>query len=342
MRILCFLGSFALSTLLANAATYYVDSVKGSDQNNGSEQAPFQNVSRAISRAAAGDVIQFVPGQPLIHQSIVINNKSGTAEAPITIDGGNNTLVGTLPVDREGWQQVSPGLYRSTQLMAGSLEPGNAQRNNPQVNRMFFVFDGQPVLMGRSSKGSRAPFKKPEDLQPGEWTFDNAEAVFYIAISPNQSLEDARIEVPVLQNGLATRGTTNHWRIRNLKVKRFVNDGFNFHGSSRDFMLENIAAEECGDDGMSAHGDCHVEVDGFVSKRNSTGICHIDNSHSINRNVVLEDNTAINLYLLGTGKHEFHHSRISSQNSGIRVGPKEQDSVELKLFHSQISWPAGK
>ncbi len=124
-------------------------------------------------------------------------------------------------------------------------------------------------------------------------------------------------------NGLATRGSCSHWIVRNVTVKHFLNDGFNFHGHSRDFLIENCQAILCGDDGMSAHGDCHIEVDGFVARLNSTGICHIDDSHSVNRNVVLEGNDAVNLYLLHTGSHRFDSSHLSKRGGGIRLGPGE-------------------
>lgn len=320
------------------AATLHIDSWNGDDQGDGSAEQPVKTIRRAVALAQPGDVIQMKRGETPIYDSIVLRNKSGMAEQPITFDGGGNTLIGTQSIRTEEWELVSAGLYRTDKLMAGELAAGDNKRNAPRVNRFFFVINDQVNLMGRSSKGDKAPFLKPEDLAPGEWTFVNDEAAFYLAVEPNQSLAEHQIEIPVLQNGLATRGACNHWRIRNLHVRRFQNDGFNFHGSTRDFKLENISAEECGDDGMSAHGDCHVEVDGFVSRRNSTGICHIDDSSSINRNIVLEENTAINLYLLGTGVHEFRNTKISANHTGVRVG----ETVELKLIHSQIAWPASE
>lgn len=333
------LGLVATFSTLA-AKTIHIDSWDGDDKGDGSSVQPVKSIRRAIALAQPGDMIQMKPGNEPIYDSIVIHNKSGTPEQPITFDGGGNTLFGTQPIQIDEWEEVSPGLYRTNKLMADMLAPGDNKRNAPRVNRFFFVINDQMSLMGRSSKGAKAPFRKPAELAAGEWTFVDEEAAFYLAVASGNSLADYQIETPILQNGLSTRGSCNHWRIHNLHVRRFHNDGFNFHGSSRDFKLENISAEECGDDGMSAHGDCHVEVDGFVSRGNSTGICHINDSSSLNRNVVLENNTAINLFLLGTGVHEFRNSKIAAEPGGVRVGPRVEETVELRLFNSQIAWPA--
>jgi hypothetical protein len=193
--------------------------------------------------------------------------------------------------------------------------------------------------MGRSSKGPRPPLPPVEALQPGQWTYVDEETAFYLAIEPGRTLAESRIEAPLFQNGVATTGSIRHWVIRNLRVARVINDGFNIHGDVADFLFENISATECGDDGMSAHSACSVEVRGFVSKGNSTGICHVQEASSRNTGVILEENHGANLLLLGSGTHEFKESRLSAKGTGIRLAEPKGQGLFVKLIDCEVPWP---
>lgn len=324
----------ALNTTLAG--TIHVDASKGNDRNDGSAERPMRNINAAIKKASPGDTIFIVPLAEPINQTIIITDRNGEEDNPIIIEGNNNTLIGSRVVEPSEWELVQPGLYRHPNLMKAFTKEGEAPPSN-MVGRFFLIVDGQPSRMGRSSKGKRPDYPAPGTLAPLQWSLSKEDGSVHLALDPNDSLENHRIEVPVLMNGMQTRGSCSHWVIRNLKVKHFMNDGFNFHGQSRDFRIENCEATMCGDDGMSAHGDCHVEVDGFVARMNSTGICHIDESQSNNRNVLLEDNDSYNLYLLHNGSHHFASSKISKRGSGIRLGPGEKD-LKISFEDCVLDW----
>ncbi len=298
------------------AASYHVDAARGSDAATGEQAAPLRTIEQALSKAQPGDAVVLVPGQAPIHEGILVNNRSGREGAPITIEGGGNTLTGSAPLDPARWEETRPGLHRNLDL-AASMRPN-------MIARFSFIHDGKIRRMGRSSKGgSKAAFKPVEALGPGEWTFVPEEKAFYIATAPGETL--AGWEAPFHPNGFATRGSVSHVVVKDLHVRHFLNDGFNFHGHSRHLLVENSSATECGDDGMSAHGDCHVSVRGFTSRGNSTGICHIDASSSDNEAVVLLENVGVNLYLLGSGTHTFRDLRTAAP---IRLG-KKGDSLRV-------------
>lgn len=66
----------------AHAATYYV-STSGVDTNSGSQSSPWSTPQKCVETAIAGDTCVVGPGTYI--SPIVINNKGGTAAAPITL-----------------------------------------------------------------------------------------------------------------------------------------------------------------------------------------------------------------------------------------------------------------
>jgi hypothetical protein len=235
------------------ARDWCVDNLIGADDAAGTVEAPLRTINTAIGRAAPGDTIHLVPNTEPYKQMVVFHNRSGEPGNPITIDGHGATLSGSEPLDPAAWEQVGPGLYRSTTL----------QPNSPAIiGRYCFIFDGAINRMGRSSKGPRPAWPKPTDLQPGEWTWLADEGAFYVRTPGDKPLAECDIAAPMRANGVALSGLCEHLIIRNLTATHVWNDGYNIHGESHDILVENIRAIECGDDGISAHEQCDIEVRG--------------------------------------------------------------------------------
>ena len=153
--------------------------------------------------------------------------------------------------------------------------------------------DGGKVTMGRSSKGNHSRLTAVGDLQPGEWTYVPEEKTFYLKVAGK--LADARVEAPYRRNGVAFRCPKvagSHVVIKDLIVCHVLNDGWNLHGTTKDILLKNIAAYECGDDGISPHDTCEVSIDGYWAIGNSTGMANGNLSVTKASNVRLEANTA--------------------------------------------------
>lgn len=323
MKRLALLFTLVLVLLpsVAGARDLFVNHQIGTDVNSGlREDRPFKTIQHALSLVEPGDIIHLAKTDVPYHESIEIRDGlSGTCAKPIIIDGHGATLSGCTTIRQEDWTRVGPGLYRNDRLLP-DLFPQEKPVNEPLLRRFFFVVNGRINRMGRSGKGDCPPLPKPAALQDGDWTYDQEEMAFYLRIDPARTLADERIEYPDLINGVKTSdGRCEYIIIRNLTATHFHNDGFNINGATLHTRFENIGAIECGDDGISAHAASDIQVDGFVSRGNSTGFCHVQGASSSSRNVVLEDNHGFEVLVLGWGTHSLKQSVIRPNNGQIRV-----------------------
>jgi len=292
-----------------------------------------KTIAAAIKLAQPGDTIHL---QPIIYRDYAgFYAKKGEPGKPITLDGHGATLEGSDPLDPKKWTEVSPGLFEAKELLP--------RLDDAILGRWFFLWDGKMNHMGRTSKGKKAPYVKPQDLKPGEWTFvrdhtrDKAGSTqifgsFFVRLAEGQMLADARILIPVRSAGVQFSGANAHLVIRNITATHPYNDGFNIHGDCRDVVFENIRAIECGDDGISAHESAEYRVDGLVSIGNSTGITDTGTAKTTYRRVFLADNLAFDLYFLNAGRYAVSDAVVlsSSEHSLHIAGGKDQRS-ELRL-----------
>ncbi len=331
------LAALAALAPSARAADIYVDCRRGADTASGGRGAALKTIARAIRLAKPGDMIHLDPAAGPYRESVEFINRSGAPGKPITLDGHGATITGAEPIDVSQWRQVGPGLYRCDTLYQRTSHGKHLKDAdiNAVIMRYFLLFDGRMQRMGRTSKGPKARFKKPEDLAPGEWTFVRDGLVFYIRIDPAKTLADCRIEAPLRSNGVAIYGKLcEHITIRNLTATHVYNDGFNIHGKTRRIRFENVRAIECGDDGASAHDDCRITLDGFVSIGNSTGMCHTGASQSVSDRVLIRGCHGVDLYLLDTGSHVIRNSIIScnaAQSIVVAGRPKEDQPCTLSM-----------
>ncbi len=258
----------------------------------------FHTIQAAITAAQPGDTIRLDPKGSPYRQIAVFNNKSGQPGKPIVLDGQGSTLLGCDPINPDQWTDQGNGLWKSAGVAAQLRMPRSL------LGRFFIVFGDRPQYMGGASKAHAPTLKPPGALKPGEWTYDGKEKALYIRIPPDQTLSQARVEIPVRSAGVALRGSCSNIVIRNLKAGRVWNDGFNIHGHCTDVAFERIEAFECGDDGISAHDECSISVDGFVSRGNSNGICHVGHSRSTTSHALIVASRAYDLYLLDPSTHE--------------------------------------
>ncbi len=330
---------------LAAARDLHVDPAQGNDTNDGSSQ-PLKTIKRAIRIAQPGDTIHLKP--VIYYEYAGFHNKRGEAGKPITLDGHGATLEGSDAIDPSTWQEVSPGLFKNDHL--------TPTLNRAILWRWFFLFDGKINRMGRVMKGKSGDFKKPEDLQIGEWTFvaagepssasgdsQKAPGTFYLKIKSGQSLAEASIRYPVRPAGVIFSGDNAHLVIRNLTASHPYNDGFNIHGDCRDVLFENIRAFECGDDGISAHESAQYSVDGFASIGNGTGICDTGSSQTSYNHLFIADCVGVDLYFLDTGRYSISNAVVlSSAQKPLIVTGTAKGSCELKidnLFIKRLAKP---
>jgi hypothetical protein len=280
-------------------------------------------IAHAIKLAQPGDTVHL---EPKVYRDYAgFYGKKGGPGKPITLDGHGATLEGSEPLDPAQWNELSPGLFASDHLVT--------RNDDAIIGRWFFLWNGQMNHMGRTAKGKSAPLKKPEELQPGEWTFvkdrsrENPPSLqiygsFYLKLPAGQKLADAHIFAPLRSAGVQFSGDNAHLVIKNLTATHPYNDGFNIHGDCREVIFENIAAIECGDDGISAHESAQYRVDGFVSIGNSTGITDTGTAHTSYYNIFLAKNIGVDLYFLDEGRYTITNALVlsSGQNPLLTTG----------------------
>lgn len=306
------------------ARDLHVDPAVGNDRNDGSK-LPLKSIKHAIRIAEAGDTIHL---KPIVYYEYAgFYDKRGELGKPITLDGHGATLEGSDAIDPDTWTEVSPGLFKNDALMP--------TMNLAILWRWFFLIDGQATRMGRVLKGKSEPFRKPDELKPGEWTFvgndkkaeggsdsDKAGGSFFIKLKPQQTLKQANIRFPVRAAGVQLSGDNAHLVIRNVTATHPYNDGFNIHGDCRDVVFQNIRAIECGDDGISAHESAEYRVDGLVSIGNGTGICDTGTSKTSYNSVFIADCVGVDLYFLDSGRYSISNAVVlsSAQKSMVVTG----------------------
>ncbi len=263
------------------------------------EQGPFKTIASAIRHARPGDTILLKPG--VYHESVDFTNRSGAEGKPIVIDGQGSTLDGSDAVDLKTWENLGEDLYRWR-------HPNTPKLVKETVARFYLLFDGQMQRMGQCSKGKRADFKQPKDLELNEWTYIESEDALFLRAKP-----ETKIRMPVRSNGLIVAGHCEHLTLRNLTATHVYNDGANIHGWCRNVVFENIQCIECGDDGISAHDDCEIRVEGLVSERNATGITDTGDSVSHYRNVIIRDCVGFDLFFIGSNEHSLTDAVIHSR-----------------------------
>jgi hypothetical protein len=317
------------------------DNVSGLAATKSAAGGPLKTLAKAVSLLQPGDTLHLAVTNMPYHESLRLgDNFGGLPGKPIVIDGHGATITGCDPLRLEGWEEAgTPGLYKSAKFLS-ELEEFS---DEAKLGRVFFVFDGVMQHMGRSMKGAKAHFKSPEALQPGEWTYVEADKSFYLKVAG--SLAEAKVEAPYRRNGVAVRApkaALTYVVIKNLIVCRVLNDGFNLHGTTQDLLLQNIAAYECGDDGISPHETCEVTIDGYWAVGNSTGMGNGYLSVTKASNIRLEGNLAHQFMTGHQPVTELKNSIIFANKGTQPINITNSQESRLLLDNVQISSPSGQ
>ena len=307
-----------LLTSAAQAADWHINPMIGSDDNEGTAEAPFATIQKAVDTYSAGDTIHLHPEGAVYRQGVLINGKSD-----LTIEGNDVTLDGSDPLPTDGWETIEPDLFR---------------RKLPRAKweRHLLIQNGKMERMGRTQASNAPDFPAAADLKLGEFRFENIdeqEGWLYVRGNVKNLTWSTRI------NGLATGGKCRNITVRNLNTRYFLNDGFNVHGDTQGLKCENITGYDCFDEGFSAHDTCVCEVVGGKFWGNENGIADVNSAITVYHDSEFRDNFHTDVLLAGLS-HRMVNCRIinSTKAAAMVAGPRTKDQgFELTLEKFSIS-----
>jgi hypothetical protein len=225
----------------------------------------YRTLASASAVAQPGDTLIIAKGSGPYRETLYIK-QSGTAEAPIVVDGNGETITALVPVvfqkDGETWTARLPLPF-------------------PCV----IMHNGERVLQDPAAPSDTflAPLRLREDKRTVE---------LLPGASPEGWEASAR-DCPV-------RISNSSWQtFRNIVVTGGTNDGFNLHGDGKGLRFENITGCNNMDEGFSAHDTIFCEIDGGEFWGNDNGIANAPVCVMTARNIRIHDNLGWGLVFNG-------------------------------------------
>lgn len=293
----------------ANAATYYVDNMKGADSNDGSKEKPFASIERGIAALAASDRLEVAanPGRPYTRPYPGVNglsytvNAGGSIEKPLVINGNGAVLSGLAVVPAEKWKKISEQVYALPFWPMSNLYKTDKRFDywNPAL-KIWFV-DG----VNASNALSRTEMEK----NPGNFWWSRAEKTVYFHLPEGKKLEELKVELPA-NSGFQTNG--DHCLIENFTFIFSWNDGFDTGGLPRNTVYKNcVAIDNCGQ-AFSCHGESFAIYEDCVAIRcGSAGSCNAHNSQASYIRCIFADNVfEAGVFNYDTAMSRFYDSLI--------------------------------
>ncbi len=304
---------------VAAAADWHVNVVSGNDDNPGqTADDAFRTIQKAVNLCAEGDTIHLHPKDAVARQMIKISGKSN-----FNIEGNGVTIDASDPLPEDGWETVSDGLYR---------------RKLPKTvwDRHLLIIDGKMERMGRTQSSNSPPFPAVEDLQPGQFCFENIgeteEGWLYVHGSTKKLCWSIR------PNCVATSGEVKGVTIRNLNTRYALNDGFNIHGNCTGMVFENVTGYDCFDEGFSAHGTCECRIVNGKFWGNENGIADVNEAITVYEKCEFRDSVNTDVLLWGK-RHELIDCKIinTTTAAALVAGPRAEEQKDFEVKLSRVS-----
>jgi hypothetical protein len=272
-----FFAAVSLTALLAPFSIHARDLLV--DQRGGT---PYSSLAAAASAATAGDTIILAKGSGPYRESLTLTT-SGTASAPITIEGNGETITGFAPLvfTQSGgvWIYTLPNPFATAPVVIAS--------------------QGRRILQDQATGNFIGPVFLRADGKTLELTAGTSPLGWEIS---------ARSSVVSLNN------VSNH-TYRNLIATGGTNDGFNLHGAGTNLVFENIAAHSNLDEGFSAHETINCTINGGRFWANDNGIANINDSVMTASNIKVHDNLGWGLWLADNTQSTL--TNVRAWNNGV-------------------------
>ncbi len=283
----------------ANAGTWHVNNLAGSDDNVGSnEKQAFRTLARAVKAAKTSDTISLANTGEAYREPLVLSHLGGTPSQPLIIEGNGAVISGLREIESGRWQKKGE-VYEII---------------GPQPY-------GFPMLI---IDGARSAPSKAEALQAGQWSWtriegDKKNGTLRFRPEVGKTPADYKLEGTFEISGLRV-ASSSYFVIKNLICEYHSNDGFNIHGDCRSAVFENIEGRFNGDDGFSIHEAIEAVVRNGHFHHNGSGIEDVNLSRSFYSGIRVHDNRNLGILFIGA----FHSAvdvNVYNNPSNFRITP---------------------
>ncbi|MEM1443553.1 MAG: hypothetical protein AAGF67_14505, partial [Verrucomicrobiota bacterium] len=303
-----------------NAKDWYVNPQTGSDDNDGSKEAPLETVQLAVDWAAPDDRILLFPANSLYRQSITMKR----SKPGLVIEGNGVTLTGADPLPTEGWESLGEDLHR-------------IQLPRTRWDRHLLIVNGVAERMGRLC-ANPIDFPPVEGLEVGQFRWDqiDEENGWLTYRGPLENLEWS-----TRGNGFATSGDHRNVKVFNLNAKHFLNDGFNIHGNARGMQFFRISGIENFDEGFSAHdtSTCWIQDGKFIG--NEHAVADVNRADTYYVNCYFAGSMSVEVLFQG-GRHSLNDCLIEPSPRSLPIFIRGNDESSASLVLRRVSFELSK
>ncbi|MEM1297434.1 MAG: right-handed parallel beta-helix repeat-containing protein [Verrucomicrobiota bacterium] len=289
----------------------WIDQERGDDAAAGSREHPLATFSAGIANLKPGMTLHVEPGKKPWPGEIRIT-ASGTAEAPVIVDGHGSLVSGRRPLTEAEWNQETDGTY-SRKL------PNNAWGMESHWEGGFPLvwFDGEAA----KNVSNR------DDLKPGSYFLsknrklgkeDPLHNTLFIQLPEGKAFADVQVEAIAMEGGIFVGG--NHVIVRNFITEYGGRDGYSTH-RNQGVVFENVEARFFMDQGMSHHGAEAIVRNSHFHHNAGGGIVDVYPEAKVRyENCLIEADT-------WRGGVEFHKGEFEMHDCVIRANSKAAISV---------------
>jgi hypothetical protein len=228
------------------------------DRGGGAE---FKTIAAAIKVIQPGDTISLKANSGPYREILYIP-VSGTAQAPITVEGNGNVVTGFEPLT--DWNTKNGVTTCSLPSFPCVLSYKGERLVQDAATRQFTKF---------------ATINEEKDR---------------ITLQPGVSTEGWEIS----RRAFAVQITnTSYQTFRNIRASGSANDGFNLHGTGQSLVFENIEGFHNLDEGFSSHDDIKSEIRGAKFWGNDNGLANVGQSQTRLAHIDVWENLGHGLWL---------------------------------------------
>ncbi len=323
-----FAAILAMAGPLSLGGEFWVNNLRGDDEQAGTREAPFQSIDRALKALKPGDTLHVMPTEEAYPSDIRIEHVSGTPEARIVIDGHGSVVSGWKQLPNEAWKAEGGGIFsRPLRNNAWGME------THWEGGFALVHFEGEA---GRNviSREALVPYSYLLYKNRKEAKEDPLHNTLFICLPEGKTPDDVRVEAIDGRGGIYVAGS--HITVRNFITEYGGTDGYATH-RNKDVVFENIEARYFMDQGMSHHGAEVIVRNAWFHNNAGCGIV------DVYPEVVVRYENCLIEYDTWRGGVELYSGRFEMENCIIRGNPKKALTVtrgaQVKLKNCLLTGP---